>query len=292
MSFFAVGPAAAQFSYQFTDLGALWGAASQAHGINDQGQVVGYSVTSQTVTALLWTGGAVTALPHLAGQYSTAVDINNHGVIVGGIAFGGYYRPAVWRNGVVEQLSRAGGGVTPEGVANSINDAGVVSGTTSFRDHPLQIFSYSTAVTWDASGVRTELPDNSPYAAGLAINAAGQVAGYIGFPSGGSTHNLPSTLPTTWMPAYSTQTGLIWDARANDINDRGQFVGTTGVPSGGSPAHPRAILWHDGMAVDLGQGTAHALNEAAQIVGHSGSTFSAGMRATLWHDGTTLDLNT
>jgi probable HAF family extracellular repeat protein len=62
------------------DLGTLPGATvTQAQGINNGGQVVGYT----DFDAFLWQSGRMTALPGLAGSTSGAADINNRGQIVG-----------------------------------------------------------------------------------------------------------------------------------------------------------------------------------------------------------------
>ena len=70
------------------DLGTLGGRSSAAYGINDQGVVVGSSVTRTGVGhAFVWTNGTMTDLGTLAGaSASVAYDINEAGVIVGAAA--------------------------------------------------------------------------------------------------------------------------------------------------------------------------------------------------------------
>ena len=54
---------------------------AQASGLNNRGQVVGYSASN---LALLWDGGAVTELPPMAGHnVSTAAAINEQGDAAG-----------------------------------------------------------------------------------------------------------------------------------------------------------------------------------------------------------------
>ena len=73
-----------------TDLGTLGGANSQAYGINDLDQVVGWAETGAVyangdaiIHAFLWQSGAMTDLGTLAGGVSGAFDINNNGQVVG-----------------------------------------------------------------------------------------------------------------------------------------------------------------------------------------------------------------
>src|SRR6516165_404454 len=77
-------------SYSITDLGTLpvaYGGSSVATGINDRGQVVGYSLIPavQEVHAVLWDAGVMTDLGILPGYEgaSEAQGINNAGQVVG-----------------------------------------------------------------------------------------------------------------------------------------------------------------------------------------------------------------
>ncbi len=66
------------------DLGTLGGEASHAYGINDHGQVVGWSETAEGQDlAFLREDGVMIDIGTLGGDRSRADDINDHGQIVG-----------------------------------------------------------------------------------------------------------------------------------------------------------------------------------------------------------------
>ena len=74
------------------------------------------------------------------------------------------------------------------------------------------------------------------------------------------------------------------------VNDRGEAVGW----SGATPPTAHAVLWRDGMAIDLGtlggaQSRAWDINDRGQIVGES-EVASGDFHAFLWEDGMMHDL--
>ena len=69
-----------------TELGTLGGGHSLAKGINDAGQVVGYSYTATSAQHAFITGPngvGMTDLGTLGGDYSSALGINDAGRVVG-----------------------------------------------------------------------------------------------------------------------------------------------------------------------------------------------------------------
>jgi probable HAF family extracellular repeat protein len=74
-----------QPGYTITDLGTLGGSFSVASGINNGGQVVGFSPLSDQAPshAFLYSGGQMLDLGTLGGSVGVAFGINNGGQIVG-----------------------------------------------------------------------------------------------------------------------------------------------------------------------------------------------------------------
>lgn len=102
------------------ELGVLPGGVfSAAYGLNDVGQVVGWSESWDGDHAFLWDDGRMIDL----GWGSAAADINNAGRIVGGAN--------IWSDGVkanLNDLVPAGSGLTIWS-ANAINEAGQIAAT-------------------------------------------------------------------------------------------------------------------------------------------------------------------
>lgn len=119
-------------------LGTLGGTYSVATGLNDAGQVIGYSATASGVDhPFLYTNGSMIDLGTL-GVSGTLNDINNAGVIVGsggGSAF-------IYRDGTMQNLASvtnfSGSNFVSLANATSINNAGQVVGyglTSSGETH-------------------------------------------------------------------------------------------------------------------------------------------------------------
>ena len=133
----ALAPAALAVQYTITDLGTLGGTQSFAYGINNSGQVVGYSDTSSgNQHAFLYSGGVMQDLGTLGGTSSGANGINNSGQVVGGsFPSSGHGHAFLYSGGVMQDLGtlsgRAGSG------ANGINTSGQVVGSSGGGAFPL-----------------------------------------------------------------------------------------------------------------------------------------------------------
>lgn len=77
-------PLVAATLYAATDLGTLGGSSTVGYGINNAGQVTGFSQTAQGEThAFLYSKGQMTDLGTLGGNLSVGRGINDAGQITG-----------------------------------------------------------------------------------------------------------------------------------------------------------------------------------------------------------------
>jgi probable HAF family extracellular repeat protein len=278
------------------DLGTLSdGASSVATGVNNRGQVVGYSRTATGSThAFLWQAGVIHDLGTLRPEHvwSSANGINDHGEVVGGSCENdpglvGYAdaacRAFAWRRGTMQDL-----GVYPGGgysVAQAINDKGEVVG---YGDVPIEFDQTAQrGLVWANGGI-TEigllLQGTAIQATG--INDRGVVIGWVVGPDfcencgfswkAGSVQEV-----ITGFPNNSPQR----IAAALGVNKRGEIVGLSLAGDGVA-----AFLVNDGNVVELPSLTsapgsiASAINEHGLIVGYS--TDGNGVsRAVMWEKG-------
>ncbi|HEX7025617.1 MAG TPA: HAF repeat-containing protein [Gammaproteobacteria bacterium] len=281
------GHAAAAGVYSVTDLGTLGAdGTTQAFGINEAGQVVGYSTTaSLKYHAFLWDNGVMTDLGTLpTGSTSQALDLNNSGQVVGfafdGSAAGGARNHAsLWNNGVITDLFPA----PAHSVANAVNDAGQVVG-----QHKL-----NRPFIWQ-NGEFVELGGfggKNTWGYALDINNAGQVVGSSPVNNGSDGLAQRAFL---WEGGVMTDLGALPglpDSRAHAINELGQVVGFSSFFDPDTTDETfESFLWQGGVMIDLGVpgdlNRAHDINDAGQIVGWS----SKG--AYIYEDGVVTNLNT
>jgi probable HAF family extracellular repeat protein len=167
------------------NLGTLGGDYSVAKGINDAGQVVGYSPLSghSQHHAFLYSDGVMRDLGTLGGFVSRAYAINNSGQVVGwswpadpefpyGHAF-------LYSDGVMQDLGTLGG-LSSE--ARDINNNGQVVGWATLPgDSTCQAFLYSDGVMIN---LNTFAPAGWHLEEAMAINDLGQIVGWGYNPAG------------------------------------------------------------------------------------------------------------
>jgi YD repeat-containing protein len=230
-----VGPLAINpITGQSVSLGTLAGSSyAQPTGINDAGQVVGYSdAPGVSNTAVRWdAAGALTNIGAQAGwTESRAYGINNSGQVVGSSGSVGGYTAVRW-----DAAGNATSLGTLAGVASSeaffINDAGQAVGYVNAG-------AGDRAVRWDAAGAPTYLGAVSG-GQGLrayGMNNAGQAVGEGYGPVLRSFAMFWDEAGTaTRLPSLPTAAG----AFAFGINNLGQAVGQS---LGGLPG-TSAVIW-------------------------------------------------
>jgi probable HAF family extracellular repeat protein len=158
-----------------TALGFLPGGTySWAGGINDSGQIVGYSQNaSHQEEAFLYSGGAMTGLGFLpGGTKSWAYGINNGGQVAGySTNASGTQEAFLYRDGIMTGIGTLPGHF--DSVATAINDQGQVVGYADDSFGGTEAFSYSGGVM---TGLGQFLGDS--HSAANAINGQGQIVGY------------------------------------------------------------------------------------------------------------------
>lgn len=227
-----------------TDLGTLGGQSSWATGINNHGEIVGYSTAADGVDhGFVFRDGMMTDLgAHVypgkindSGQMSGVMgiaganDINNSGQVVGTYYnyIAGMYRAFLYDNGAVTELSGESG--VPSW-AYAVNDHGQAVGAAYLDPSgglPGAYITTANPVIFQNGGITNLSKPDSFYGVAYGINNLGQVVGLLGTtPSNAHTsafvyNDGRMVRADTLLPNNSG-----WNLySAADINDLGQIVG-------------------------------------------------------------------
>lgn len=273
---------ASALSYSIKGLGTLGGNYSVATGINDNGQVVGFSYATQSSANRAFLYDSATGMQDigtLGGSMSEAYDINNRGQIVGSSyttsnsdlrAFA--YDPATGMREI------ASSGTSSQ--AYGINEIGQIVGYNSIglADGKWHAFLYDPA-----TGFELLTKSGQISSAAFGINDNGQVAGRITTTSGAKTNTAFLYDPVTGFDEI-TSLGRSW---AEDINNSNQMVGAFHVyTDDGGEIHPFYYDESYGMQ-DIGifggnYAKATAINDSGQVVGYSTVLEESGYHAFLY----------
>ena len=169
------------------DLGSLGGVFATSSGLNDRGQVVGFSTLTGDLTnhAFLWDQGTMQDLGTLGGIQSTANSLNNEGEIVGEslTASGQTVHAFLWKHGEMTDLGTVAGDDCSN--ASSINSNRQIVGESFLCAGGL-----SHAFLWERGGPAIDLNIFVPPGSdlhlkeGLFISDRGVIAGAAVLPNG------------------------------------------------------------------------------------------------------------
>ncbi len=217
------------------DLGTLGGDQSEAHALNDAGQVTGNADTKDKDKrhdfvrhAFLWQNGKMSELGTSKADTSDGLAINGAGQVVGRISRGwlGLSRACFWLGGKVNTLEDSGAGSSEAG---GINSQGQMVGTFREPGRPFKdlqadgIYYCDHAVLWGRpKALELGLPGTEISQAN-AINDGGEVAGTASFSP------YPILHACVWQRGKMTDLGQLagQDTVVYAINGTGLMVGGT-----------------------------------------------------------------
>lgn len=239
------------------DLGFMGsGDTAEAWGINDLGEVVGManSISGGQPRGFLWRNGTFAGLDSLTGpsRASTAIDINNSGLIAG-TSSGGI--AVVWRNGVIETLPGLAGGTTYNFVTDLNNNGDVIG----YGQSPSGVH-LDTAILW-RGGAAIDLGryPGGTFSRAYGINDNGQIVGEGNLVDGGPVHALLWTIGASSANTAPTVTLAATSATSIRAGGSVGVRGTFSDPDGGPWSY--VIDWGNGTT----SGTASSPGTIAAI---------------------------
>lgn len=281
-------PAMANADWTIKGLGTLGGSSSEATGINNSGQVVGVAGAHPFITGA--NGMGITSLGN-TGSTGEATGINDSGQVVGWTSSAGSTARHAFITGAngagITSLGSENGGDT---FAIAINNSGQVVGWYAENNGARKAYitgpdgAGMTSLDTPGATNRSIFP--------LAINAAGQVAGFTWINGGadeqafitGTNGKGMMMLETLGTQPYSYSYAL-------DINNSGQVVGASSTSDGaqafitGSDGNGMASLGTFGGT----ESEAAGINNTGQVVGWADTVSSTD--ALLYSDGVLTDLS-
>ena len=224
-----------------TDLGTLPGQVpehtlSAGQGINDSGQVAGYSHYGQVegVRAVIWDGGTIQNLGTLGGFRSLGRDINASGQVTGesNITGDATQHAFLWDGSTMHDLGTLGG---PQSWGAAINDAGLVTGWSQFSTaNATHAFLHNGLTMTDLGTLGGTGSD------GQGINGVGHVTGSSDIAGDAARHMFLHD--GTQMHDLGTLGGTF--GAGFDLNDNGEVVGFSTTTAGALHA-----AYYDGQAL-------------------------------------------
>jgi probable HAF family extracellular repeat protein len=279
--------APAQERYKIINLPTPAGSNSAALGLNDNGNVIGYSFQGDTYQAFLYfqNDGSLVDLGSLGGKANAACAINDADQVTGYSqdANGNLLAFAYTKDGGIKALGALDGG--QGGEAFGINDSGQIVGDSqnASDDHRPALFA-DGAVKDLAVGIAQ---NSNAFRTAYAINAAGEIVGRTDTDKG-SIHAF--LLFSGQLQDLGTLGGENSEALA--INQSGEIVGDSQNANG--VLH--AFFYRKGSVRDLGTlpgydtaSYARGINTEGQVVGDSEKKDQK--RAFIYRNGQMLELD-
>jgi probable HAF family extracellular repeat protein len=263
-------------------------------GINNAGQMVGYSVDrAGNSHAVLWDSQGAHLLPALSSQrpFAEAYRINESGQIVGKATTDeGRSHAVYWDQAQITDIGTLPGGANS--FAMDINASGVVAGSSEAQIG-------QSAFTWTQTGGFVDYGNTDP-----PFRLA--VAGFNGINNNGLMVGTHYILLSPYHAALAregqrgvvdiSQPGRLSVGMALAVNDAGAIVGY----QNGDVGNPQAAIFHgDGTfdllgALGMEESWAEDVNEPGAIVGRAFGIVAGELsqKAFVYHDGQMSDLLT
>src|SRR5215469_1365836 len=279
--------APAQNRYQIIRIPVAQGADSAALGINNKGEVVGYSFQGEDYQAFLYSSSeqSLTDVGSFGGKINAACAINDAGQVTGYSqdGHGNLLAFAYSRKQPIASLGTLEGASTSE--AFGINNSGSVVGDSQGGNQKHRPVLFSNGSIQDLSLGRSNEPDALETA--YAINDVGQI---VGRHTTGNNAFHAFEFVNGNTADFRTLGGANGEALA--INKNGLFVGDIDTADG--PVH--AFVFDHSQLKDLGTlpgfdngSYARGINNKGDIVGESDSADQK--RAFLFTKGQLLELD-
>ena len=252
---------AKKLRYHYIDLGTLGGTYSWSTGVNNWGQVVGFSETKTgEFRAFLSTAKKMKQLESVDNDFfSKAWSINDRGQVVGfSLSSGGRRHALLWDHTGLYELETFAG---DQSDAFSINRHGEIVGWVAVPEETTKIIH---AALWNSKGLTDINPFQSDLSVASSINKRGDVVGTYLTPEG-----LLQAVFWNREGVHKLRTLGGEESEAYWISDKGDIVGWCDLPDGDW----HACFWTtSGDVLDLGAldgiySEALSINDRGEVVG-------------------------